>query len=118
MVNEYGELSLYCIRILYTLFTARLHEETGEGSQQTLRKLGMLKHDGQQVKANQFIFKAILVNIMLAMSQGQLSSVVAQQLQHTLNEVFHASIAYAEGDRSHPFLEESTHLLATFFEST
>ena len=50
--NEYGELSLYCIRILYTLFTARLHEETGEGSQQVLRKLGMVKHDGQQVKAN------------------------------------------------------------------
>ena len=30
--TEYGENSLYCVRILYTLFTARLHEETGKGS--------------------------------------------------------------------------------------
>jgi hypothetical protein len=36
----------------------------------------------------------------------------------TLNGVFQAQIAYAEGDRNHPFLEEVVSLLGTFFEST
>ena len=36
----------------------------------------------------------------------------------TLNGVFQAQIAYCEGDRSNPLLEEVVSLLATFFEST
>ena len=36
----------------------------------------------------------------------------------TLSGVFQSQIAYAEGDRNHPFLEEVVSLLATFFEST
>ena len=29
---HFGNNSLYCVRVLYTLFTARLNEATGDGS--------------------------------------------------------------------------------------
>ena len=66
-------------------------------------------HDGQPVKSNQFIFKAVLINTMFAMhagGSGRMTEMKATQIQHTLNEIFKAQIAYAEGDRNHPFLEE------------
>lgn len=36
---SYGEDSLYCVRFMYTLFTARLHESTADGSNQVLSSL-------------------------------------------------------------------------------
>lgn len=39
-------------------------------------------------------------------------------IQGTLSGIFNAQIAYAEGDRNHPFLEEVVSLLCNFFEST
>ena len=35
--SHFGENSIYCVRVLYTLFTARLHEPTGEGSHAVLK---------------------------------------------------------------------------------
>lgn len=33
----YGENSIYCVRLIYTLFTARLHDESDAGSNMCLK---------------------------------------------------------------------------------
>lgn len=107
---------MYCVRVLYTLYTARLHEDSQENSNLALKSLSDMEHEGQLVKANHFLYKGILVNVLLAMQTMQTED-AAQRIQMTLNGVFQAMIAYVEGDRNHPFLEEVVSLLATFFES-
>lgn len=67
--DHYGETSIYCVRVIYTLFTARLHEKTNSGSEMALKMLSEMHHDGQRIKANQFLYKAILINTMFAMQQ-------------------------------------------------
>ena len=79
--------------------------------------LSDMTHDGQPIKSNQFLFKAILINTMLAMSSGGLSEQSHMMIQRTLAGVYNAQLAYSEGDRNHPFLEEAISLLSTFFES-
>lgn len=107
------------MRVLYTLYTARLSESESIGSDMVLKSLAEMTHDGQPIKANQFLFKAILVNTMLAMhSQQGPTEQSAMMIQGTLSGIFNAQIAYAEGDRNHPFLEEVVSLLCNFFEST
>ena len=61
--------------------------------------LSEMTHDGTPIKANQFLFKAILTNTMLAMYQRQLSQQSAQMIQGTLGGIYNAQIGYSEGDR-------------------
>ena len=116
--ETYGETSLYCVRPIYTLYTARLSEPDNTGSDLALKMLSDMTHEGHAIKANQFLFKAILVNTMLAMASGGLTEQSHMMIQRTLAGVYNAQLAYSEGDRCHPFLEEAISLLCTFFEST
>ena len=50
--DHYGEKSLYCVRLIYTLFTARLHETTTERANLALKMLAEMVHDKIPVKAN------------------------------------------------------------------
>ena len=65
--DHYGPNSLYCVRLVYTLFTARLHETTNERANLALKMLTEMVHDKIPVKANQFLYKAILINTMFMM---------------------------------------------------
>ena len=65
--DHYGTNSLYCVRLVYTLFTARLHETTNERANLALKMLTEMVHDKIPVKANQFLYKAILINTMFMM---------------------------------------------------
>jgi len=58
---------LYLVRPLYTLYTARLHEETDDGSSAALNRMAELKYNGEPVRANQFLFKAILLDAIMLM---------------------------------------------------
>jgi len=48
----FGPNSLYLVRPLYTLYTARLHEETDSGSSAALNRMADLKFNGEPVRAN------------------------------------------------------------------
>ena len=74
-------------------------------------------HDKIPVKANQFLYKAILINTMFMM-QTIRSEREIDQVRQALNGVFMAQIAYCEGDKNHPFLEEVISLMASLYEST
>lgn len=63
----FGASSLYLVRPLYTLYTARLHEETDDGSSAALNRMAELKYNGEPVRANQFLFKAILLDAIMLM---------------------------------------------------
>ena len=76
-----------------------------------------MKHDKQPVKANQFIYKAILINTMFALQQPMDQQSIITIMQ-TLQDIYSTQIAYSEGDRSHPFLEEVIALLSSVFESS
>ena len=43
---------MYLVRPLYTLYTARLHEETDDGSSTALNRMAELKYNGEPVRAN------------------------------------------------------------------
>lgn len=59
-----------------------------------------------------------MVNTLLALHTSKLDEQLAGRLHNTLQGVMFAQIAYAEGDRHHPFLEEVVKLLADFYEMT
>ena len=82
----------------------------------TLKMLAEMTHDKIPVKANQFLYKAILINSMFAMQVMRTEQEV-MNLKVTLNGVFTAQVAYCEGDKNHPFLEEVISLMSTLFES-
>ena len=104
---------------MYTFFTATIGEEDDDSSSDSnLKMLAEMTHDGERVKANQFLYKAILVNTLLALHTSKLDEQLAGRLHNTLQGVMMAQIAYAEGDRHHPFLEEVVKLLADFYEMT
>ena len=48
----FGANSLYLVRPLYTLYTARLHEETDDGSSTALNRMAELKYNGEPIRAN------------------------------------------------------------------
>ena len=48
----FGETSIYLVRPLYTLYTARLHEETEAGSVAALNRMAALKLNNEPVRVN------------------------------------------------------------------
>ena len=81
-----------------------------------MSQLAALKHEGQEVKANQFLFKAILIDIMMMMSSAS-NQQVARMIEVKLAQVFEAQLNYVDGNKNHPFLEEVVSIFASFFES-
>jgi hypothetical protein len=63
----FGETSIYLVRPLYTLYTARLHEESDEGSSAALDRMASLNFNGEPVRTNQFLFKAVLLDAIMLM---------------------------------------------------
>jgi len=74
--------------------------------------------DGHQVRSNQFLFKALLVNVMLLLRQGPISEEVAMMTYDQLTNIRESIIAYVEGDRCHPFLEEVIAHFRIFYEAS
>ena len=52
--RSHGEASLYCVRYMYTFFTATIGEEGDEdsSSESNLKMLAEMTHDGERIKAN------------------------------------------------------------------
>ena len=65
--NHFGPESIFLVRQLYTLYTAKLHEESGKGYEEAMNRLASLKIDGKPVRANQYMFKAVCIDAMLMM---------------------------------------------------
>jgi hypothetical protein len=65
--KTYGGDSIFCVKPMYTAYTARLHEESIKGCEDVLMEMAGLKYDGEKLKANQFLFKAVLIDTMLLM---------------------------------------------------
>ena len=108
---------MFCVRVIYTLYTALLHEQTNVNSDKAIKMLASMTHDDKKITQNQFLYKALLINTMMAMHGANQSEERADQILKTLQGVFMAQIGYAEGERNHPFLEEVISLLATYFET-
>jgi hypothetical protein len=51
---------------LYTLYTAKLHED-GDGSEVALNRMARLMHEDKPVRVNQYLFKAVLIDAMMQM---------------------------------------------------
>jgi hypothetical protein len=68
--KTYGAESIFCVKPMYTAYTARLHEESIKGCEDVLMEMASLKYDGERLKANQFLFKAVLIDTMLLMGQA------------------------------------------------
>lgn len=66
-MSHYGDDSIYLVRPLYTLYTAKLHDETIEASMDALNHMARLYHDESPVTQNQYLYKAILIDAMLQM---------------------------------------------------
>lgn len=113
--QAYGSDHILLIRPLYTLYTATLHEES-DASDNVLLKMTQLKVDGEPVKDNQFIFKAILIDTMLLMQTATQQAIM--RVEMTLSTTFEKQVAYCEGEKNHPFLEEVVSIFASYFEST
>ena len=73
--------------------------------------------DGQPVKANHFIFKTLIINSMMAMRRPNLTQQDALMIERELQFVLQGQIAYLEGDRFHPYLEEIVSLMCTLVEA-
>ena len=65
----YGETNIFQIRILYTNYTARLHDSLPV-SQEIIEKMKNLTYNGHKITHNQFIFKAMIVDATIAMQLG------------------------------------------------
>jgi len=111
----FGKGSIYNIRPMYTLYTAKLHERDSSASQKVLKDLASLEHDGEPVRQNQFQYKAILIDTMILMRQATQQSVMRVELQ--LSSVFERQLEYCESNKNHPFLEEVVSIFASYFES-
>lgn len=48
----YGKDSIYCVKPMYTAYTARLHLESIEKCEQILIGMSELKYDGKKLGAN------------------------------------------------------------------
>jgi hypothetical protein len=66
----YGDKSIFCVKPMYTAYTARLHEESIQGCEDVLLEMAGLQYGGERLKANQFLFKAVLIDTMLLMGQA------------------------------------------------
>ena len=64
--DTFGEKSIFTVRPLYTLYTASLHEESNK-SEEAMVRMASLVLNGEPVRANQFLFKAILLDTILLM---------------------------------------------------
>ena len=56
--------------MLYTRYTAALHEETSESSDSAMTQMASIVHEGEPVRANQFLYKAILLDTIMMMNSG------------------------------------------------
>ncbi len=110
--EQFGNESLFLVRHLYTLYTATLHEESRDGQEVAMDHLASLTHNGKPVKANQYLFKAVCIDAMLMMQYADPRRIEAQ-----LSQTLEMQMAYAEGDKNHPFLEEVVTIFASYFES-
>ena len=68
--NYFGENSIFLLRVLYTRYTASLHEDTNESSENCMTQMASLVHEGEPVRANQFLYKAILLDTIMMMNSG------------------------------------------------
>lgn len=75
--DHYGEHSIYCVRVIYTLYTAELSQPEDSGANAAIKLLSSMTVDGQPIKANQFTYKAVLINVMLALHSRQLTEQAA-----------------------------------------
>ena len=50
--KAYGAESIFCVKPMYTAYTARLHEESIKGCEDVLLEMAALKYDGERLKAN------------------------------------------------------------------
>lgn len=48
----YGEGSIYLIRPMYTLYTAKLHEKTTAGADRVITEMVKLEHEGKAISDN------------------------------------------------------------------
>lgn len=53
-----------------------------------LKMLSDMEHDGEPVKSNQFLFKAVLINFMLALNSNQMTEQDAMRLQSNLSGIY------------------------------
>ena len=113
----YGRDSIYCVKPMYTAYTARLHLESIKKCEEILMDMATLKYDGARLKANQFLFKAILIDTMLLMGQAQQDQKAVFRVEMTLKTTFERTLEYVEHDKDHPFLEEVVSIFANFFEN-
>jgi peptide methionine sulfoxide reductase MsrA len=74
-----------------------------------------LKVNGKDMRDNQYMFKAKIVELIMTIAEGlnqQTLVVVMVQLQR----VYDVQTEYCEGDSAHPFLEEVVSVQASFLE--
>ncbi len=69
------------MRPLYTLYTARLHEETDDGSSAALSRMADLVYNGEPVRTNQFMFKAVLLDAIMMMQSSEPSEELTYRIQ-------------------------------------
>jgi len=50
--KAYGKNSIYCIKPMYTAYTARLHQESIKACEEILTDMSKLKYDDKPIKQN------------------------------------------------------------------
>jgi hypothetical protein len=68
MKRHFGKDSIFIMRFLYLLYTAKIHEE-GHGYLEVLDDMERLQIDSEPVKNNQYLFKAKIIDCMILMQQ-------------------------------------------------
>lgn len=79
--------------------------------------MSQLMHEGEPVRANQFMYKAILLDTTMMMMQLATNEQVAIRIEMQLSQTFEKQISYCEDEKNHPFLEEVVSIYASYFES-
>ena len=101
--KHYGDDSIFQIRVLYTNYTARLHDSIEE-SQKLIEQMKNMTYRGTKLGHNQFTFKAMIVDATIGMQMGPQPG--KPSTDEELGNIFERQQAYLEGDAYHPFLEE------------
>lgn len=65
-----GADSLHNIRPLYTAYTASLHDENGPSNREIVQKMTALKVNGKDMRDNQYMFKAKIVELIMQIAEG------------------------------------------------
>lgn len=83
-----------------------------------MSRMAQLSHDEQPVRSNQFLYKAILINTIILMSQDIIDPSTSQRIEMQLKQTLEKQILYCENDKNHPFLEEVVRLYASYLEGS